>query len=197
MSQSYRIETLGHFSTYGDSTKGDFLVTVAGDPRELKLFHDTSSSYDAPQVGDEFAGEIVQGKRGEWRLKRASRGSGGSTSSSSGGGSKTYERQPDHPLNMARALHTSALSSTPAFVDQLLTIGAVPQPTSEDEYWALVTRVCGRLKRSYPEQVRVQALAPAGGEGRLNGSPPQQPEIPADTVGLTPAPAGVDDDVPF
>lgn len=186
-----RIETLGHFSTYGDSTKGDYLVTVAGDDRELALFHDTSSDYDAPKVGDDFPAEIIQGKRGEWRLKRASRQGGGGNRGGGGKDDKNFDRRPEHPRNEARMIHTSSLSAAPSYISQMLAMGFLEVPKDEESYWLLVSATATRLTKSYRGVLKGTESAPVS-QPQLNGG-----EVPADTAGLTPAPAGVSDDVPF
>lgn len=108
------------------------------------------------------------------------------------GDSKSFDRRPEHPRNEARMIHTSALSAAPAYIEQMLTVGVLAQPSSEDDYWSLVSRVAGRLARSY-------AGALAGTESPQRELPvvSNGGEVPADVAGLAPAPAGVDDDVPF
>lgn len=144
---------------------------------------------DPPAVGDTL--DVERFITGEFsqvpfsRIKKVWKQDGGDKSSGGGGGKDDFERRPDHPINMARALHTSALSSTPVFIDQMLTIGAVPQPSTEAEYWALVGRVCGRLRASYPDAVLAQADGPQAGSTAQNGGG----EVPADTTGLEPQPA--------
>jgi hypothetical protein len=200
MSQSYRIETLGHFSTYGDGPKGDYLCTVAGDDRELKLFHDTSGNYDPPKVGDEIFGDIVPGKRnGEWRLKRGSRQGGGSSSSAGGGGRSSdppdrFDRKPEHPRNEVRMIHTSALSAAPAYYELLRTEGVIPQAESKAAALATLAGIVTWLENGYGP-VLDAVVAEVKAAPQMNGG---GGEVPADTTGLQPAAASkADDDIPF
>lgn len=74
-----------------------------------------------------------------------------------GGGGGKYERQPDHPVQMQRALHTSSLSMAPQLIEQMLTIGVVEQPQSKADYLNLVTGVAQWVRDSYPADVLAQA----------------------------------------
>lgn len=181
---SYRIETLGHFSTYGDSTKGDYLCTVAGDSRELALFHDSASSYDPPKVGDEFAGEIVKGKRGEWRLKRTPRQQAGGQSSSTGGG---YQKSPDQQRSIVRQhsqeMALRFIAATGDAKDMNLT-----DPTVVGAY------LSGTVRR-LTDWFAADATAPpkSAPVSQSNGG-----EVPADMRELQPVAASKsDEDIPF
>lgn len=105
------------------------------------------------------------------------RGGGGS----GGGRSDGYDRRPDHPLVVAQRLHTSTLSAAPAYVEQMLTVGAAAQPTSADAYWALVDRTVAKLKETYPDEVLARAT-------ETNGS---------DSTPSPATPAKADEDIPF
>lgn len=187
------IQTLGHFSTYGNGPKGDYLVTIAGDDRELALFHDSSSKYNAPQVGDQFPAEIVKGKRGEWRLKRAS--GGGATSSTDGGSSSTggggYSPESiarmsrSHAQEMALLLITATGDADELNLEDRATVGAYLNGTFS------------RLVRWFEADVeKAGADTKANPQPQQNGAPQ---EVPVDTTDLQPAPvpATAGDDVPF
>lgn len=200
MSQGvYKIESARVDRTYSDQygEKQVWLVRLenarAETPSGLFELHKKQDS-KPPEPGDTLNVErFIPGDfQGEpfVRIKQvynqAARGSGDS---------KSFDRRPEHPRNEARMIHTSALSAAPAYIEQMLTVGALEQPSSEDDYWSLVSRVAGRLARSYEAALRgieggqQQVPPPAAGS---NGG-----EVPADASGLVPAPAGVADDVPF
>lgn len=106
-----------------------------------------------PTEGTMVVGEVVEKEyKGETtkRLKLAAPGN--STTSA-----KTYERQADHPIQMQRALHTSAMSIAPVLIEQLLTIGVIDQPKDKAAYLELVSGVASWVKSSYPAAVLQQA----------------------------------------
>lgn len=105
-----------------------------------------------------------------------------------GGDSKNFDRRPEHPRNESRMIHTSSLSATPGYIEQMLTIGVAEQPKTWDEYWALVEKVASKLTHSYEVAMEPQQQLPVAGG-----------EVPADTDGLAPAAAAAPDDdkIPF
>lgn len=99
------------------------------------------------------AGSVVNGNVKEGRLfldKPSPNGAGGRGKKDD----KDFDRRPDHPLNTARTLHTSALSSAPAYVAQMIEFGVEDKPGNGDEYWELVADVVGKLKSTYPAAVK-------------------------------------------
>lgn len=129
-------------------------------------------------------------------------GQNGGGGAGKGGGGKDFERRPEHPRNEARFIHTSCLSSAPAFIDQMLTLNIQKTPGSWDEYFELVGRVVNKLRGSYQGPLERVSPPPATPPVQF----PQQ-EVPADTEGLPgtngepPTPESVasaaDDDIPF
>lgn len=107
--------------------------------------------------------------------------------------SKPYNSSAEHPRNEARVIHTASLGNVPAYIDQLLTMSLVQQPQTEDEYWALVGRVAGRLTKSYKKVLERTEPPPE------QSSLPVE-EVPTDREGLEPQPAlagAGDADIPF
>lgn len=127
-----------------------------------------------------------------------------SSSQSSGPGlewrSAPYERGAEHPRNEARAIHTSALSAAPAYYELLRTEGVIPQAQDKPSALNTLAGIVRWLESGYaPVLAAVSGPAQASPQnGAARGSQPTLPEeVPADREGLTPAPAGVDDSVPF
>lgn len=114
---------------------------------------------------------------------------GGSTSSTSS--SDKFDRRPEHPRNEARMIHTSALSAAPTYINQMLAMGWLEVPKDEDAYWQLVTRVAGRLARSYQGAISATEQAPSP-QPQLNGG-----EVPADMSGLPTGPVSDDSQIKF
>ena len=184
------ITSIGHFSTYGDSPKGDYLCRIEGDDRELLLFHDSSSRYDPPRVGDSFEADVVAGKKpGTWRLKRRSgSGSGGGSSSTGGGGGtdgKSFDRRPEHPRNEARMIHSNALTAAPAYYELLRTEGVIPQAQSKAAALDTLAGITRWLENGYAPILEQAAAEGASGNGAALLSVPQ--EVPADTTVFQPS----------
>lgn len=183
MSDTYRIETLGGFSRYEEGgTKGDYLVTVQGDDREFKLFHDSSSDFDAPSVGDDLYGEIKKDKRNQWRISRKPKPKAGGK----GGGGYS-------PEEVARITRSHSQEMALRYFSLRQSEGKLPK----DFNLGHVRDCAAWFDRD------VQAAVPPAPS---NGSAPQvqQQEVPADTEGLVPdevaaavAASKSGDDIPF
>lgn len=214
MTQTYRIASIGGPTLWEEgSPKGDYFATLQGFDGEVLIFHDSSSNYDAPKVGDELFGTVEKDKRGNLRFKRASRNRSTQSSTGGGGGSRQsegpglswrsapYERGAEHPRNEARAIHTSALSAAPAYYELLRTEGVLDQAKDKPSMLDTLAGIVLWLEGGYGP-VLDAVVAPGAGaaqepaQGRLNGGP--QEEIPADRTDLAPAAATTaDEDLPF
>jgi hypothetical protein len=129
-------------------------VLFSGDGRTWKIHRPAADP--APAPGATLRGWKNDGKGTFGVAKdRPQNGAGGR----SGGGGKNFDRSPDHPVQMQRALHTSALSSAIPLIEQMFTFGLsdVPKPTTKDEYLKLVEGVATWVQQSYPQAVLDQA----------------------------------------
>lgn len=68
-----------------------------------------------------------------------------------------YERQPDHPLNVARARHTSAMSKAPDYYQLFREEGLLPKPDSQDRMKLNLVGVMTWLESTYPDDPRVDS----------------------------------------
>jgi hypothetical protein len=160
---------------------------------------------DPPGVGEQL--EVERTQEGEFggvkftRLFLAKPANAG-PSSTGGGGSRQsdgpgltwrsapFERGAEHPRNEVRMIHTSALSAAPGYINQMLAFGVEEAPADQDAYWKLVTKVAGRLARSYQGAMSATEQPPAASNG--GGG-----DVPADTRELAPAAPVADDSIPF
>lgn len=144
-------------------------------PGAVRFGRKKSSKFEPPSEGDEKFGTVYQDKRGNWRFRYAKKGSGG------GDDAGRFDRKPEHPENAARMRHTSALSATPTYIEQMLTIGVVDQPKTLDEYRELVARTILWLLDTYPgvpEPPAQPELAANGASKADEDIPFRRPEIP-------------------
>ena len=155
---------------------------------------------DPPKVGDLI--DVEKSWAGEYngdkfvRIKQVynpTATDGRGVNSDAGG---KFDRRREHPRNEARMIHTSALSATPGYIEQMLTLSLVKAPQDEDEFWKLVGHVATRLTRSYE-----RAMEPAGQESLPVQDLPTDvrgpQDLPADTAGLNNGPAKTDASIPF
>lgn len=206
MSEQYTISAVSP-QTFDDGDYRVYYVKLAGAnpaPEGLDHFELTQKpSSKAPEAGQKI--DVKTFKEGvrdgrpyvkiikDWDAIKAR---SNSNSSAGGGGNKSYERSPDHPLNMARAVHNGAASMVTQVIEQQLTVGVAEQPQSEQAYWALYDRVYGQLRQRYPQAVLAQADAQSAVQTAQNGGG----EVPADMTDLAPAvPAASvgDESIPF
>lgn len=195
---------------WGDNN--DMLTTevmFAGDERVWKIHHNVAWPVAISQ------GSVLEGwknfDKSTFGLSNKHKGDHAKSSkpkSGGGGGSgpglswksAPYERGAEHPRNEARAIHTSAISAAPGYYELLRTEGVIPKAEDKASMLNTLAGIVTWLESGYLpvlDAVSAQALPvpPAAPQSASNGAPP--PEVPADTEGLTPAPAGVSDDVPF
>ena len=152
------------------------------------------SSDPLPADGTTVKGWKNEGGKFGFATKGKGSGGSGSGRTGAGGSSEDYDRRPDHPLVMQQRIHTSCLSSAPAFVEQMLTIGVVDQPQDAAAYWLLVERTAARLRATYPEAVLARADGkPAQTSMGNGGDPKPEPEPGPEPV----AAASADDEIPF
>jgi len=124
-------------------------------------------------------------------------GRGGGGYRGGGGGGKSFDRSPDHPLNMARALHTSCLSSAVPVFQQMAELNLLPKmPDNPDQYFKTLVWIAGHLKETYPQAVLDQAKQSPGSNGAA--AQPEQVALPTEPE---PEPVSVagpgDEDIPF
>jgi hypothetical protein len=108
-----------------------------------------------PSEGERLEGELED--KGNYLKFKKSQGSFTGGKANTGGQQKSYDRQPDHPVQMQRALHTSAMSLTPSLIEQMLTLGVVERPSDKAGYLNLVSGVASWVLASYPAAVLAQA----------------------------------------
>ena len=205
MPAEYVIASLGQKIVWEDETaKGDFPVGLQGDDREVLIFHDASTKYAAPKVGDKLFGDVTKDGRGNWRFKRAARadspGSGGPRQQAKrdqGPGLRwhnaPYNSSASHPRDEVRMIRTSALSSAPAYIESMFTFApleGVERPKTAAEYWVLVNRVVERLEASYHSALGAY-------DERVSPQPQLAAEVPADTDGLAEEQRAHDASIPF
>jgi len=192
MSQSYTITGLFPKAVWeNDSNKGDYTVNFEGLDDEVLIFHDASKDFAPPKVGDEVYGEVgpAKGRSGAGKLRfsykpRPKSGGGSSTAGGGGGTRWTPEKERSVVRQHSQEMAIRFIAAT----------GDAKDLNLED---ADTVRVyLGRVKRltdwfakdATPEGNGAAVVAPPNGGGG---------EVPADTAGLAPAPAGVGDDIPF
>jgi hypothetical protein len=134
-------------------------ILLAEQPGQTLKAH-VPADIPAPVPG-EIQGWVNDGGKFGLATGKPSTGGGGSGSRSNGTGGD-FERRPDHPVQMQRALHTSALSTAVPLIEQMLTIGVVNQPKTKDEYLALVQGVATWVQQTYPAAVLEQAAKADG-----------------------------------
>lgn len=138
------------------SRDGDQMETVEllfeGDGRTWKA-HRPKTGTTAPAVGDVLRGWKNDGKGTFGIAKDRPQNGGGGRS----GGGKNYNRSPDHPVQMQRALHTSALSTALPLIEQMLTLNLIDKPADKDAYLKLVEGVATWVQSTYPKAVLEQA----------------------------------------
>lgn len=122
-------------------------LMLQGESRPVSLTRKAGSQ--PPSAGETLDGFINESAKG--RNFKVDRQNG--SQSSTGGGGKDFDRRPDHPIQMARALHTSALSTAPVLIDQMLTLGVIEQPADKDAYLKLVEGVATWVQATYPKPV--------------------------------------------
>lgn len=101
----------------------------------------------APYDGQVIYGHLEDGKFGK-KLKKDQRDNGSQPASKGSG--DDYARRPDHPDNVARMKHTSALSAAPKYYEVLRTDGVIAKPTSKDHALATLRGLIEWLEGSYP-----------------------------------------------
>lgn len=176
--------------------KGNFWQGSDGPMRtDVLIFEGEQRSWKCHQAVDDLTVSFAQGQvvKGWQKPEKGSFGVAKDKPRNSGGGGsngdKSFERNPDHPLVMQQRLHTSALSTAPTLIEQMLTIGVVQQPQSKGDYLELVKGVAEWAKGTYPEPVLDRAA------GKDDPAPEPAPEPVA--VAASPEQFPGDSDIPF
>lgn len=124
------------------TTMVTFEALLAGDgapSRTLKLYK--------PKTAQPYAeGDTVDGTINEGKFKKES--SWGGSGGADGG---KFDRRPEHPSNERRMRHSTAISSTTGFIDQMLTLSVIPQPKDKDEYTNLAEGVITWIESTYAD----------------------------------------------
>lgn len=143
--------------TGDDGPRVTYEVLFVSDGRTWKIH--LPASEPGPAVGAILKGWKNDGKGTFGIAKERSQNGGGGGSRTSTAGGKNYDRSPDHPVQMQRALHTSAMSTAPVLIDQMFTLGLtdVVKPTTKDDYLKLVEGVATWVEGTYPKPVLDQA----------------------------------------
>jgi hypothetical protein len=183
MSQNYTIKALGDKALWdGETSKGDYPATLAEFDEEVLVFHDSTSNFDPPKVGDVMFGDPQKDKRGRWRFKRKARPKGASGNSQGGGFG---------PEDIARITRSHSQEMALRFFAVKQASGGLPA----DFNLGHVRDCASWFDRD------VQAAVPPAPS---NGTPQMEAEVPADMEGLVPsdvaeavAAAKSDDDIPF
>lgn len=196
MPSTYTIEQLGQKAVWeNDQNKGDYPAILSGVEGEVLMFHDSSSDFDPPKIGDEVFGEIKPNKArgGGQRFSYKPRSSPGGHSPRGGGG-KGGGYSPGDIARITRS-HSQEMA-----VRLIAASGAAQglDPANATDAGPFLNGVVARLADWFDADVAKAEAAVKGAES-TPAPVSRAEEVPADREGLDgqPAPTRADDQIPF